>query len=305
MRRPAIDFRAWPERRLELAMCDGSGDRLLATLHMGSAAPRGLVVLVHGLTGCEDSFYIRISARFWLEAGYSVLRLNLRGAGPSRPLCRQQYHAGRSEDLRDALQALGETGQDLFAGGVFLVGYSLGGNLLLRFLAEEAGAFPVAAAATVSAPIDLKAAQERIMAPRNWVYHRYLLTRMRREALATPVPPDEAPRRAILNAESVYAFDDRVVAPANGFAGAEDYYRRCSGLRFLPDVAVPTLVVHAEDDPWIPAGAHRRFDWSVNPQLRLAMTSAGGHVGFHGRGHAVPWHDREIGRFFDQVAGNP
>ena len=286
-------------------MRDGSGDRLLAKLHRASRAPRGLVVLVHGLTGCEDSFYIRISARFWLEAGYSVLRLNLRGAGPSRPLCRQQYHAGRSGDLRDALRGLGETEPDLFADGIFLVGYSLGGNLLLRFLAEEAGAFPIVAAATVSASIDLKAAQERIMAPRNWVYHRYLLTRMRREALAAPVTPDEAARRAILDAESVYAFDDRVIAPANGFAGAEDYYRRCSGLRFLPDIAVSTLVVHAEDDPWIPAAAHRCFDWSANPQLRLAMTSAGGHVGFHGRGDAVPWHDREIGRFFDQVvAGN-
>lgn len=304
LRRPAIDLGPWPERRLELAMHDGSGDRLVAKLH-GPVPPKlGLVVLVHGLTGCEDSFYVRASARHWLGAGYGVLRLNLRGAGPSRPLCVQQYHAGRSDDLRDALTSLKAHHPSLFDRGVFLVGYSLGANLLLRFLAEDAAAFPVKGAASVSAPIDLKAAQRRIMAGRNWFYHRYLLNRMREEALAAPIPLGETQRQAIMNAGSVYAFDDQVIAPANGFAGAEDYYDRCSAQRFLHQITLPTIVLHADDDPWIPVESYRRFDWSQNAALSLVMPLAGGHVGFHGYGSDVAWHDREIGRFFAAVTGH-
>jgi len=301
LRRPPVDLTPWPGRRLELPMRDGSGDRLLACLHVSPDTAHGLVVLVHGLTGCEDSFYLRLSARHWLRSGYAVLRLNLRGAGPSRPLCREQYHAGRSADLRDALQALAASDGRLFDRGLYLVGYSLGGNLLLRFLAEEAEAFPVIAGASVSAPIDLKAAQRRIMEPRNWVYHRYLLSRMRDEARAAPVTRSRAEEEAIAGAASVYDFDDRVVAPANGFAGADDYYDRCSALRFLPRIAVPALVIHAEDDPWIPNLAYRRFDWAANPALALAMPAQGGHVGFHGGARDTPWHDREIARFFSFV----
>ena len=301
LRRPAVDFSVWPARRVELLMGDGSGDRLLAMLHLPAAQHRGLVVLIHGLTGCESSFYIQASAKHWLETGYAVLRLNLRGAGPSRPFCQQQYHAGRSADLRDALIALQASDGAAFDRGLFLVGYSLGGNLLLRFLAEEAAAFPVLAAACVSAPIDLKAAQQRVMAGRNWLYHRYLLGRMRREALAAPAPLDDAVRRAIAGARSVYAFDDSVVAPANGFAGAEDYYARCSGLAFLGRINCPTLVIHAVDDPWIPTESYRQFDWTANASLCLAMPRAGGHVGFHGRGDGTAWHDQEAARFFAQV----
>ncbi|NIA67020.1 alpha/beta fold hydrolase [Pelagibius litoralis] len=283
-------------------MRDGSGDRLVAKLHEPAEPRRGLVVLVHGLTGCEDSFYIRVSTQYWLSSGYAVLRLNLRGAGPSRPLCRLHYHAGRSADLRDALESLRALAPQLLNRGIFLVGYSLGANLLIRFLAEEASAFPVVAGACVSAPIDLKAAQRRIMDSRNWIYHRYLLARMREEALAAPVPLSEDERNAIYSAASVYDFDDQVVAPANGFTGADDYYARCSGLRFLSKIVCPTLAVHAENDPWIPAESYRHFDWTANPALSLAMPRAGGHVGFHAQGSDFTWHDQEIGRFFALAA---
>lgn len=296
--RPAIDLGGWPSRRIELPMQDGSGDRLVAQLHDPGEQSGGLVVLVHGLTGCEDSFYIRASTRFWLRTGYRVLRLNLRGAGPSRPLCSLQYHAGRSVDLRDALQSLKAVNSSVLDRGLFLVGYSLGGNMLLRFLAEEASAFSVVAAASISAPIDLKAAQTRIMAPRNVVYHSYLLKRMRAEALATPKSLKAEQQKAIMTATSVYDFDDRVIAPANGFSGAADYYRRCSGQRFLQKIALPTLLVHAEDDPWIPSETYRDFDWSQNAALTLALTESGGHVGFHGRDRYTAWYDHEIGRFF-------
>jgi predicted alpha/beta-fold hydrolase len=299
--RPA-DLADWPGRRLELALADGSGDRLAAALHR-PGAPRGrpLAALIHGLTGCEDSRYIRASARHLLARGHPVLRLNLRGAGPSGALCRYRYHAGRSEDLRDALTALGDLEPGLLDKGLLLVGYSLGGNMLLKFLAEHGARFAVLAAASVSAPLDLKATQLRIMAPRNAVYHRYLLARMKAETLAGTAALSEAERQAVGSCRSIYQFDDRFVAPRGGFADAEDYYRRCSARAFLSAIAVPTLLVHARDDPWIPAAAYEAVDWGSNPHLVPLLSASGGHLGFHGRGARAAWHDRCIRRFFERV----
>jgi predicted alpha/beta-fold hydrolase len=295
------DLADWPGRRLELALADGSGDRLAAVLHRPQGpGERPLAVLIHGLTGCEDSHYIRASARHLLGRGHPVLRLNLRGAGPSAALCRHRYHAGRSADLRDALAALARLEPGLYAGGLLLVGFSLGANMLLKFLAESGRDFPLRAAAAVSAPIDLEAAQLRLMAPRNALYHRYLLARMKAETLAgAELKPAE--RRAVLRARSVYDFDHGFVAPAGGFADAEDYYRRCSARRFLAAVDLPTLVVHARDDPWIPGAAYDAVDWRATPKLIPLRPAAGGHVGFHGRGAGAAWHDRCIARFFARV----
>lgn len=298
--RPGIDLVPWPGQRLWLPLADGSGDELAATLHMGRA--RGpLVVLVHGLCGCEDSFYVRASARYHLSRGHPVVRLNLRGAEPSRQGCRGHYHAGRSEDLRRALTALGELSGGLMDNGVMLVGFSLGGTMLAKFLAESGEDFPVRAAALVSAPLDLAATQRQFMRPRNRAYHAYMLRRMKAEALAPPASLSRRERRVIARVRSVYEFDDRFIARRFGFAGADDYYARSSAERFLGVVAVPTLVVHALDDPWIPPAAYERFPWSSNQQLLPLLSPKGGHLGFHGRGSHVPWHDRCVGRFFDRA----
>ena len=279
-------------------MRDGSGDRLVGELNRpveGSGKP--LVVLIHGLTGCSTGAYMLASAFSLLRLGYPVLRLNLRGAGPSRPLCRQQYHAGRSADLRDALAGLPS---GLLADGLFAVGYSLGGNMLLKYLAEQGEAGPVRAAASVSAPIDLSAASRRLMARRNQLYHDWLLRRMQEEALAGEALTD-AERQAVVTARRVYDFDERFVAPRNGFRGADDYYLRSSALFFLPQIRVPTLIIHALDDPWIPGASYMGFDWQANPRLIPLLPRQGGHVGFHGLGTHVPWHDRCLGMFFEHV----
>ena len=288
-------------RRLVIPMPDGSGDRLAARFdppRHGRPAPT--VVLVHGLAGCEESAYARTSAAHLAARGYGVLRINLRGAGPSRPLCRLQYHAGRSADL-DALFA--RLPADLTAGGVAAVGYSLGGNVLLKYLGEAGDAAPLTVAVSVSAPIDLAATARRMMAPRNGLYHRWLLQLMKRESLAPGAELTRAERQAIADAGTVYAFDDRFVAPRNGFASADDYYAQSAAQRYLAGIRVPTLLLHAANDPWIPVAAYRRFDWSATPHLRPVIAPGGGHVGFHGRGSPVPWHDRCIAACLDAAFG--
>ncbi|MEQ9449033.1 MAG: alpha/beta fold hydrolase, partial [Rhodospirillaceae bacterium] len=167
--RPAPDFSEYAEERLFLPMNDGSGDRLWALLNRPiKDTGKPAIVLVHGLTGCETSRNIMVSAAYHLTNGHPVVRLNLRGAGPSLGESRGHYHAGRSSDLRDALFGLPA---DLKARGVFVVGVSLGGNMALKFAAENEDMDDVLGVASVCAPIDLKAAQERIMSPRNALYH--------------------------------------------------------------------------------------------------------------------------------------
>jgi predicted alpha/beta-fold hydrolase len=283
------------ERRY-LALRDGSGDRLAALLTYGEHNDRPLVVLLHGLTGCETSMNMVRAAACHLARGYSVLRLNLRGAGPSRTICRGDYHAGCSRDLADALASLREQEPALVARGLLLSGVSLGANVMIKFLAEFGSDFPIRAAASVSAPIDLALSCRSLMRRRNAPYHRWLLHRMKLDCQGSEM--DAAARAALAAARSVYEFDDTYVAPRHGFSGAPEYYENSMALRYLDGVRVPILLIHAHDDPWVPVAPYLAHDWSRNPALHVLLARRGGHVGFHGRGHDASWHDRCAAQFF-------
>ncbi|MGE3476981.1 MAG: YheT family hydrolase [Rhodospirillaceae bacterium] len=291
------DLAAYRRHSLQLPLRDGSGDALIASLNLPSEnGTKPLVVLIHGLTGSETSRNILASTAYHLSRGHPVLRLNLRNAGPSRGKCRHFYHAGRSQDLRDALAALpGE----LTAHGVFLVGVSLGGNMLLKGLSEREGLERVIGAASVCAPIDLKAAQMRIMARRNFVYQHHLLGFLVRDSRFIVKDTPLAARLPALR--TIYDFDDRIVAPLGGFTGADDYYARSSAGPRLGAVAKPTLLIAAADDPWIPLASYTNREWLQNEPLSVAITPGGGHVGFHAKDSAVPWHDRAIGAYIDSL----
>ncbi len=322
-----------PSKRLTIELRDGSGDKMLAMLNEPPArrAPanrpgvgggneqtpddkepneRPLVVLIHGLTGCEDSAYMRATAAFQLGLGRRVLRLNLRGAGPSRTTCRGHYHAGCADDIaaalnglsalaqQDELGELGEQDRDPLANGVLLIGYSLGGNVLLNFLAKYGGDFAVLGAATVSAPIEPAQASKRLMAARNFLYHRWLLGRMRDEAGAPGAGVSGAERAAIAGAKTIWDYDDRFIAPRFGFDGARDYYTRIAGAGKVQQITVPTLLVHAQNDPWIPVTPYRELEKSCPENVKILLPTSGGHVGFHGADDEVSWHDRAIETLF-------
>lgn len=293
------DLSAWASERLYFETEDDTGDRLQGVLHRNGDGP--LVVLLHGLTGCEESFYVLETARFLLSQKLSVLRLNLRGAGPSRTTCRNQYCAGSSDDLSVVLRQLPP---DLTARGLGLIGYSLGGNIILKYLAENPSVAPACAIA-VSAPIDLAAASRRMMAGRNRLYHGWLLKRMAEEARAGKAALSDAERAAIAGAKTVFAFDDGFVAPRNGYRGADDYYRKCSAAGMLADIATPTLLIHARNDPWIPAEAYEGIEVGLLPKITLALVDSGGHVGFHGRASATPWHNQCAYTYLSSMIGEP
>ncbi len=285
--------------RIYLPMRDGSGDRLVGSLHRpppasGPAPARPLVVLIHGLSGCEQSHYMVKTAAHLLALGFTVLRLNLRGAGASRPHCRFQYYAGRSGDFADVLAALPF---ELIKGGIVAIGYSLGANMLLKYLGEWGSDAPLKGAIAVSAPLDLAGTARRMMWRRNSLYQRYLLRHMRAESLGPGAEVTAAERAAIIGARSIWEFDHRFSAPRNGFAGAEDYYERNAARHFLDGIAVPTLVIHALDDPWIPSEPYLGYAWRRNPSLIPLLPPQGGHVGFQGRDRRIPWHDLCATRF--------
>ena len=295
----------WPQAlpgrasSLEFDLADGSGDRLLGTLSEPEAldAQSPLVVLIHGLTGCEESDYMRESARFHLARGRPVLRLNLRGAGPGRRRAKNYYFAGCFPDIQSVLEGLAPSRT---ANGVFLIGYSLGGNVLLNWLGRAQGHPSVIGAATVSAPIEPAQACERILRPRNALYHHFLIERMKRDVLAScAVSPAE--RQTIERTRTIFEFDDRWVAPRNGFDGALDYYRRTSGAQFVGAIALPTLMLHARNDPWIPADAYVEAKRYGHLHLEIVLTHSGGHLGFHERGQTETWHDRRIDAFVQTV----
>jgi predicted alpha/beta-fold hydrolase len=191
--------------------------------------------------------------------------------------------------------------EDLTRDGLTAVGYSLGGAMLLKYLGEEGTGTPLRAAATVSAPIDLRATCCNMLRPRNRIYHRYLLNTMKEEATGEGAVLTAAERAAILGSHTVWEYDDVFIAPRHGFAGVEDYYERCKPVRFMGGVRIPTLVLASADDPWIPHAPYHGYNWAANNALLPMLTRRGGHVGFHGIGSRQPWSDTTIARFLGYV----
>jgi predicted alpha/beta-fold hydrolase len=175
--------------------------------------------------------------------------------------------------------------------------------MLLKYLGERGAAAALRAAVAVSAPLDLVETARHIQRWRNAAYQRYLLWHMQRESMAPGAEVSEAERRAIRSARTIWDFDDRFTAPRNGYDGAENYYARNGCGAFLDGVAVPTLVIQALDDPWIPNAPYLAYDWAANPSLVPLLTPSGGHVGFQGSDRRVPWHDQCIARFLAAVLG--
>jgi predicted alpha/beta-fold hydrolase len=286
--------------RLRFALADG--DTMLAMLDRPATPQAGkpLVLLIHGVPGSETSPYMVRMSGYLLDRGYPVLRLNMRGAGPSRATCGGQYSAASSRDLAELIGLLPP---DLTAAGIAAVGYSVGGAILLKYLGEEGSRTKLCAAASISAPIDLLGTCLSLLRLRNFLYHRHVFGAVKREALADGAMLTPIERRNIAEARTLHEYDDRFTGPRNGFAGAEDYYFQCSAVNFLPDIRIPTLVLASLDDPWVPGGAYSGHHWGSNKSLSLrpVLTPRGGHVGFHGVDGYKPWSDLAVMKFLEEA----
>jgi predicted alpha/beta-fold hydrolase len=264
----------------------------------GAAAPIALVV--HGLEGSARRRYVRSVCRELLRAGVRPVALNQRGCSgePNRAL--HYYHSGKSDDPAFVLSTLRGRWPGRRLGAL---GFSLGGNVLLKMMGErtDGGAGLVDAAAVVSVPYDLAAGSallERSIMGR--AYASYFLRSLKKKVRWKQSRLRERMNvSAALSCRTIWEFDEIVTAPLNGFENAEDYYARSSGARFLEGVRVPTLMMHAEDDPFLPAARVPRDQAARNPALQLVAHARGGHVGFLEGTPLRPrfWADEEAARF--------
>ena len=282
-------------RRFEIPLSDGSGDRLVARYHPGRA-PTPAVILVPGLTGCEASRHVLQATEAWVTVGAPVVRLNLRGSPPGRSLAKGHYHMDRVQDLADACLAVGALDPDNRRHGAVIAGFSLGGALALRLAQAPCCPDFVKAVIAVSAPLDLTATAERMARPRNRFYERWLLRRLKQETAPLWRDGPASVRTAVQDARHIHEFDDALTAKEAGFRDAADYYASCSPMNDMDGLGTPALVIHADDDPWVPPPSF------VEPApLRVVVTRGGGHVGFHGRGSRMPWYVGAAVRFLKSL----
>jgi predicted alpha/beta-fold hydrolase len=227
------------------------------------------------------------------RAGWHVVRLNLRGAGRSIPDAPELYHAGQTEDLRVAIE---QVAARRHVDGVALVGFSLGGHVVLRLAGElgNSDTGTLRAAVAISAPLDLVEVTRAIERFRSVVYHMYVLQKLVRQASAfARMHPQRAAYdvRSLWRLRTIRAYDSRVIAPMHGFASAEDYYERASAAPFISRIQIPTLLVHAEDDPMVPASTLRSWLANAPPSIVQAWSRRGGHVGWFAGLSETTWVD--------------
>ncbi len=273
-------------QRLEL----DDGDFLdLDWLH----APRDnapILLILHGLEGSADSHYVRRLLLACEAHQHSAVVMHQRSCSGEMNRLARSYHSGETADLGAVLTQLSAAYPHH---PIHAVGYSLGGNVLTKYLGEQGTNSAIARAAVVSAPLDLALCARAMERGFSQVYQNHLVKRLKQKTatkLATlgqqPLPLDPA---TLDRLTTFYHFDDAVTAPLHGFAGADDYYRRASGNGFLHNITVPTLLLHALDDPFMTREVIPPLD-RISPCVELELCEFGGHVGFIEGGW--PWAPR-------------
>lgn len=239
---------------------------------------RPTALLLHGVGGSVRSQYMVRAGKALFAAGYHVVRMDWRGAGESIADAPSLYHAGLTDDPRAVASYLrGRPEVEHVVG----VGFSLGGGCMLNLAASAKGLLHATVA--VSAPLDLATVSRLINKPLNLPYRAYILRSLLRQArdFARLHPQRTGFDPAKLkDVRTIWAYDDLVVAPMHGFGDAERYYAQVSAGRALPRVEVPTLMIHAEDDPLVPGHTVRPFHGERSGLVELALSKRGGHVGW-------------------------
>lgn len=259
---------------------------------MPEGAPIAHLILVHGLEGSSAAGYARSLAQAALEAGCAVCRFNMRSCGGTEHLSgRTLYHSGQTSDLLAVIRQLPR------GVPIFPIGFSLGGNVVLKLAGElgESAADLITGAGAVSTPIDLAACVRQLDRPSNIIYARRFVARLKeRVRTKERLTPGLFDLAGLGQVHDIYTFDDRYTAPAFGFGSADNYYKTQSANRFLDRICIPTLLVEAKDDPLIPFSVYDHPAFARNPNLRLLATEYGGHVGFISKNPPRFWLDQVL-----------
>jgi uncharacterized protein len=282
------------------------GVKVLAHCHWQSDRQSPLtVVIVHGLEGSSDSTYMLGIAAKGLALGMNVVRLNQRNCGGTEALAPTLYHSGRSQDIAAVAQNLID--QDHIS-RFALVGYSMGGNLVLKAAGEWGSSGPrqFRAVAAVCPAVNLAASADALHLPGNRLYEQYFMwklnQRLRTKARLFPGVFDTSRLRGI---RTLREFDDKITAFYCGFTGADDYYDRAAAAHVIDLIAVPTFILHAANDPFIRILPETRRKILDNPNITFVETEDGGHCSYlaetNGSANDGRWAESQIIDFLQKM----
>ncbi|MEQ8176244.1 MAG: alpha/beta fold hydrolase [Syntrophomonadaceae bacterium] len=261
-----------------------------------------LAVLCHGLEGCSERAYMAGMARAFNRRGIDVVSYNYRGCSGESNLEKRYYTAGATDDLEDVLNSIKTKGG---YNSLYLVGFSLGANLVLKYAGENgAGIKPdIKGVAAVSAPCDLRSSSIELDKLKNRLYSKRFL-KMLCDKVKEKIPRyPELGEIALDSLKTLKEFDNLVTAPLSGFIDAEDYWHRASCLRVLQDTAVPTLIINAADDPILGPECYPWEEARSNNNIFLEVPKWGGHVGFMPKVDSDEyWHEQRVAEFMLNLA---
>lgn len=264
-----------------------------------------LAVVSHGLEGNSQKKYPLGMARHLMDCGWDVICWNFRGCSGEPNLLPRFYHSGVTDDLHTVLT------HGLQAGGysiAALVGFSMGGNQTLKYLGEDPAKVPieVKGAVVFSVPCDLAGSSRQLEKRANSLYMHYFMRGLREKIrVKSTMFPGLFDISDLSGIRTFFPFDDRYTAPLHGFRDAADYYSRCSSKQFLHDICVPTLLVQADDDPFLDASCYPVREAQQSNALQLEIPRYGGHVGFVQNNPAnLYWSEERAGLFLSMVASD-
>ena len=263
-------------RRLELP----DGDFIDLDLSFAEKSVGKMAILLHGLEGNAQRVYIRWQARYLVEKGWHTCAVNYRGCSGEPNLKYESYNAGKTDDLEQVVNFIAECYPSF---SLSLIGFSLGGNLLLKYLGERAPSTTgITTAVAISTPLDLRGSLEALSQPHNWVYRSSFLHDLRKKYRTKARQfPDKFKGKGDLRISSLLEFDNEYTAPAHGFKDAYDYYQKNSSRRFLPEISIPVLILNAKNDTFLSPNCYPTALATKHKNIYLETPKHGGHVGFY------------------------
>ncbi len=264
--------------------------------------PKGMVIIFHGLEGSDQSHYVKHLVKACAANNLSTVVMHFRGCGSEVNLQPISYHSGATFDPLFIIPMLKKQYPHL---PLFATGFSLGGNMLIKLLAEHED-LPIEAAVCVSAPLNLEASSKSINMGFSKVYQWHLMKSMKRNMITKMSKIDMSSHLSItsedIKALSTFRqFDDHITSKLHGFLDAQDYYKKCSALPLLQSIKFPTLVLHAKDDPFMNADVIPETN-KISDHVAYELSQFGGHVGFTQdslRGHSL-WLPHRIISFVEE-----
>jgi predicted alpha/beta-fold hydrolase len=276
-------FRKQPKPKVELERFDlNDGDFVDCYWHNSKPNDeRPIVILFHGLAGSFNSPYIQGAMRALEKKGFASVLMHFRGCSGKPNLLPRSYHSGDTADAKAWINYLKVKYEK---SSLYAVGYSIGGNMLLKYLGEEKESTPLKAAISVSAPMNLAVCAEVISKGFSKNYENYLLRPL---CLALEEKFETHDMKALIvlkkeeikDIKTIEEFDEHYTAPIHGFKSAQDYYAKCSSKQFLKHICIPTLIIYALDDPFMDERILPTKK-EVSENISLELTQHGGHVGF-------------------------